>query len=218
MSCALMEQCRRNVAGSTASSGRNLLLLILFFLVAGVLAACVTVPASLPPQQVRSFKLTATHVTVMPGATVHWAEGLHEWAKARNIPDHELAQSADSDEARAFQRTLLANRTKEVVMRVVAPELAGTRPVRLNIVITGFVIASAPQRIIIGGQHVMSAKITLVDARSGAMLIEYPDFVAVSAAGQGMIGVLADAALAPDPSTRLFEEFSRRYRDWLLPK
>jgi hypothetical protein len=181
------------------------------------LAACATIPQSLPPDQIRSLKLTAVNVTFAPDASIHWADGLHAWAKQKGIPDHELAVAGDSEEARVYARNLLATKVKETTTRVLSLSLAGTRPARINVAVKGFVIASAAQRVIIGGSHVMTADVMLVDA-SGRELLAFPNFVVVNAAGQGVVGALVDAAMLPDPTQRLLEDFANRYRDWLLPR
>jgi hypothetical protein len=180
------------------------------------LAACASIPQSLPPQQVRAFRLTAVNVSVAPDASIHWADGLQAWAKSKAIPDHEIATAGDSNEARAYARTLLASKVKEATTGVWSSVLSGSQPARINVVIKGFVIASAAQRVIIGGSHVMSADVTLVDG-SGRVVLERPNFVVVNAAGQGIVGTIVDAAMLPDPTRRLIDEFANRYRDWLLP-
>jgi hypothetical protein len=180
------------------------------------LVACATIPQSLPPTQIRALKLTAVHVTVAPDASIQWADGLHAWAKTKSIPDHELPLAGDSAEARAYARTLLAGKVKEATTRVLSAALHGTRPARINIVVKSFVIASAAQRVVIGGTHLMTADVTLVDG-NGAELLARPNFVAASAAGQGVLGAIVDAAMLPDPTERLLNEFANRYRDWLLP-
>jgi hypothetical protein len=195
---------------------RNVARLVASFALFCALAACATIPQSLPSDQIRSLKLTAVNVTIAPDASIQWADGLHAWAKQKGIPDHELARAGDSDEARAYARTLLAGKVRETTMRVLSLSLAGTRPARINVVVKGFVIASAAQRVIIGGSHVMSADVTLVDA-GGRELLARPNFVVVNAAGQGVVGALVDAAMLPDPTQRLLEDFANRYRDWLLP-
>jgi hypothetical protein len=190
--------------------------LVASFALVCAVSACATIPQSLPPQQVRSFKLTAVQVTFAPDASIQWADGLQAWAKSKSIPDHEIATAGDSDEARAYGRTLLASKIREGTTAVWSAALSGTHPARINVVVKSFVVASAAQRVLIGGSHVMSADVTLVDS-GGRELLARPNFVVVNAAGQGVVGTLVDAAILREPTVRLIDDFANRYRDWLLP-
>ena len=76
-------------------------------------------------------------------------------------------------------------------------------------------IASAIQRIIIGGNHEMGGDVTLTDARTGAALLSYDGQIAPSPAGQGIGGALVDAALMPDPIDRVTDNYAIRYANWL---
>ena len=69
-----------------------------------------------------------------------------------------------------------------------AGQLVGSRPVRLDVVVKSFALASAVQRILIGGGRGMVADANLVDARTGAIIIASPNLVAGSYAGQGIVG------------------------------
>jgi hypothetical protein len=59
--------------------------------------------------------------------------------------------ATNTPEGKAYVRDLLAPRIKAGVEQAMAGQLNGSRPVRLDIVVKSFVIASAVQRILIGG-------------------------------------------------------------------
>jgi pectin methylesterase-like acyl-CoA thioesterase len=66
----------------------------------------------------------------------------------------------------------------------------------------------------------MVATATLVDARTGAAIITYPDLVAQVVVGQGIVGTAVQAAIdsaMPQTTTeRLIAEYGRSYRTWLV--
>ncbi len=97
------------------------------------------------------------------------------------------------------------------------PVLAGHRPVKLNVRLRRLYVASAIQRIVVGGHHELVADVTVVDAKSGAVLLSHPEFRTASMAGQGIGGTMLDAALLADPIDRLAQNFAVSYRDWLAP-
>jgi plastocyanin domain-containing protein len=77
-------------------------------------------------------------------------------------------------------------------------------------------IASGIQRVVIGGHHNMTADTTVVDAKSGAVLLPYPGQSAMAMAGQGLAGVLIDAALLSDPIDRVVDDYMGQYARWFL--
>src|SRR5690606_25431216 len=110
-----------------------------------------------------------------------------------------------------------AEKIGSALQRHLKAKLAGQKPVRVNVIVRRLEIASIIQRIIIGGQHQIVADVTVVDAKSGAPILDYPGLSAFGMAGQGLGGTLIDAALLPDPIDRLTDNFATLYSDWLLP-
>ena len=187
---------------------------------ASLTGGCVTVENSLRKEDVASFKLTSVAVRYKPDAAISWDDAVRAYGTAKGIPDQELAEASNSPEAKAHARTYLAGRIKTALERNLSPKIAGTRPVRLEIVVGSFTIASAVQRIVIGGSHVMIADAVLVDARTGAQLVSYPNLGVVVAAGQGIVGTAVqaavDAAQELGPADRVLNTYSERYSAWLL--
>jgi hypothetical protein len=100
--------------------------------------------------------------------------------------------------------------------------LTGTRPVRLEIVVRNFVLASAVQRVLIGGGRGMRADAILVDARTGAVIIAHPEMQAVLLAGQGIVGIAVQAALDASSNDSVADKLVSQYGDiycnWLLQR
>jgi hypothetical protein len=95
-------------------------------------------------------------------------------------------------------------------------QLNGSRPVRLDVVVKSFALSSAVQRILIGGGRGMVADANLVDARTGAVIVAYPEL----RAGQGIVGTAVQAAIdnASEQSVaeKLAVRYGELYRRWLL--
>jgi hypothetical protein len=99
-------------------------------------------------------------------------------------------------------------------------QLNGSRPVRLDVVVKSFALSSAVQRILIGGGRGMVADANLVDARTGAVIVAYPELRAAAYAGQGIVGTAVQAAIdnASEQSVaeKLAVRYGELYRRWLL--
>ena len=81
---------------------------------------------------------------------------------------------------------------------------------------TSLQIWSAIHRIVIGGHHTMVADVTLVDARTGAIVLPYAAQSSMAMAGQGIAGALVDAAVMAEPIERVVNNYADQYGDWLL--
>lgn len=184
------------------------------------LAGCVTTENSLSQNDIASMKLTGVTVSFAPDAGIQWEDGIRTYATSKAIPDHEIATATNTPEGKAYVRNMLAPRIKAGVEQAMAGQLNGTRPVRLEIVVKSFVIASAVQRILIGGGRGMVADANLVDARTGALIIAYPEVRAVVMVGNGIVGTAVQAAIdsasEQSPADKLIVVYGQNYRDWLV--
>jgi hypothetical protein len=129
--------------------------------VALALAGCVTVENSLSQNDIAAMKLTGVTVSYAPDAMVQWEDGIRAYAIANAITDDQIATATDTPEGKAFVRNLLAPKIKAGVEKVMAGQLNGSRPVRLDVVVKRFAISSAVQRILIGGGRGMTADANL---------------------------------------------------------
>ncbi|MET3333968.1 MULTISPECIES: hypothetical protein [Bradyrhizobium] len=127
---------------------------------------------------------------------------------------------ADVPEVKAFVQGLLTPRIKAGVEQVLAARLAGTRPVRLDIRVKSLLFPSAIQRVVIGGHRGMIADANLVDARTGALIVAYPELNAALYTGQGIVGAAVQAAIdnnaTQTPVDKVSVRYGEIYRNWLL--
>ena len=185
------------------------------------LAGCVTTAEnSLSQNDIASMKLTGVTVSFAPDAGVQWEDGIRAYATAKAISDDQIATATNTPEGNAYVRTMLAPVIQTGVSKSMAGQLIGSRPVRLDVVVKSFALASAVQRILIGGGRGMVADANLVDARTGAIIIAYPNLVAASYAGQGIVGTAVQAAIDSSSDQSVAEKLASRYgniyRNWLL--
>jgi len=189
---------------------------------AGALAltGCVTVENTLSANDIAAMKLTGVTVSYAPDALIRWDDGIQAYAASKGIVDP-AAATTYTPEGKAYMRTVLAPRIKAGVEQAMAGELNGTRPVRLDLVVHGFTIVPAVQRIVLGGHHDMTADANLVDARTGAIIIANPKLAGVMAGGEGLIGAAVQGAMTNGGQTtvdRLANIYGKTYRNWLLRK
>jgi hypothetical protein len=181
-----------------------------------LLAACATLTNSLAPSDVPKLKLTSVRVTYTPDAIIQWEEGLRGYAAVNAVTDDQIAMASNDPKAKEFVRSKLATRVRETLERNLRPHLAGSRPVRLDVVVQNFVISPAVQRIVIGGSHFMIADANLVDAATGATIVAYPKLGGAAMAGQGWAGAAVEAAIGADQTDRVLVAYSEAYRAWLF--
>jgi hypothetical protein len=188
---------------------------------AGALAltGCVTTENSLSANDIAAMKLTGVTVSYAPDALVIWDDGIRAYAASKGIVE-DMATATNTPEGKAYVRNMLASRVKGDVERQMAGQLAGARPVRLDIVVRSFTIASAVQRIVIGGGHGMTADANLVDARTGAVILSHPNLAIGVAAAGGVLGTAVQAAVEAvaniDNTDTVANKWGATYRDWLL--
>jgi hypothetical protein len=165
------------------------------------------------------MKLTGVTVSYAPDARVTWDDGIRAYAASKGIVE-DMATATNTPEGKAYVQNLLATHVKGAVERQMAGQLNGTRPVRLEVVVHSFAIASAVQRIVIGGGHGMTADANLVDARSGAVLLHHANLTASVGAAGGLVGTAIQSAIESaakiDNADKVPEVWGATYRDWLL--
>jgi hypothetical protein len=185
-----------------------------------VLAGCVTAENSLSQNDIAAMKLTGVNVSYAPDAQVQWEDGIRAYATAKAITDDEIATATNTPEGKAYVRNMLAPKIKSGIEQKMAGQLNGSRPVRLEVVVKNFAIASAVQRILIGGGRGMIADANLVDARTGALIIAYRDLTVVLPVPGGLAGVAIQAAIDSaserSPADKVADQYGENYRNWLL--
>ena len=166
------------------------------------------------------MRLTGVTVSFAPDARVQWEDGIRAHATSKAITDDQIATAANTPEGNAFVQNMLAPRIKAEIEKVMAGQLNGTRSVRLDVTVKTFALASAVQRILIGGGRGMIADANLVDARTRAVIIANHDLRAVLFAGEGIVGTAVQAAIDSSSTQnvveKLVDRYGESYRDWLL--
>lgn len=151
---------------------------------------------------------------------MQWEDGIRAHATSKAITDDQIATAANTPEGNAFVQNMLAPRIKAEIEKVMAGQLNGTRSVRLDVTVKTFALASAVQRILIGGGRGMIADANLVDARTRAVIIANHDLRAVLFAGEGIVGTAVQAAIDSSSTQnvveKLVDRYGESYRDWLL--
>ncbi len=183
-----------------------------------MLGGCVTASNTLAPDQVATMRFQSVAVTFQPGARIWWGDGERAYAASKGQNVLQAEEAAKSEEGQAYIRNAIATRLSQAFEKNLRPELTGARPVRVEIKVKEVEIASAIQRILIGGHHRLRADVDLVDARSGAVVLAFSDQGAMARAGQGVGGVLLDNAFLGDPIDRVIQNYASQYRNWLLRK
>ncbi len=190
---------------------------LLFALLGIVLAGCVTVATNtLSLDDVATFRLAGVDVDFAPDTQIWWGDGERAFAASKGQPATESDNLAKTSEAQAYLRNTIAAKIKTAMERNLSSGMAGPRPVRVRVTVKAVVLASTIQRVLVGGNHTMTADVTVVDAKTGAALLPYAAQSTVTGAGQGIGGVLIDAALLGDPMDRVVGNYSSVYGNWLL--
>jgi hypothetical protein len=189
---------------------------ILVGVAALALAGCVTAKNTLSTDDVATMRFAGVDVSFAPTATIWWGDGERAYAASKGRPATDSDELAKTPEAQAYLRNTIASKVKGAMERNLAGALTGSRPVRVRITVKGVNIPSAIQRVLVGGHHAMTADVTLVDARTGAVLLPYEAQTAQAMAGQGIAGAIIDSAVAGNPIDRVTVSFANQYRDWLV--
>jgi hypothetical protein len=180
------------------------------------LAGCVTASNTLSLDEVANLRLAAVSVRFAPEATIWWGDGERAYAASKGQPATESDALAKTAEGQAYLHSTIAGKVKAAMERKLTGTLVGARPVRAEVTVKGLQIASAIQRIVIGGHHSMVADVTLVEARTGAVVLPYAAQSSMAMAGQGLAGALVDAAVMAEPLDRVVNNYADQYGDWLL--
>lgn len=192
---------------------------VLYVLAAVGLAACQTTATNtLSLDDVATLKFAGVDVIFAPEANISWGDGERAFAASKGQSATESETLAKTPEGQAYLRNTVASKVKASMERNLSGALTGGRLVRIRVAVKHVYISGAVQRVIIGGGHGMTADVTIVDAKTGATLLPYAGQSKGTSAGQGLGGVLVDAALLGDPMDRTIDNYTRTYTNWLLRK
>src|ERR1700676_3541429 len=111
--------------------------------IAFALAGCVTTAEnSLSQNDIAGMRLTGVTVSFAPDAQVQWEDGIRAYATSKAITDDQIATATNTPEGNAYVRNMLAPKIKSGIEQKMAGQLNGSRPVRLEVVVKSFAIAS----------------------------------------------------------------------------
>lgn len=190
--------------------------------------------STLSPMDAQQYRLAGVEVEIAPGARINWVESESEYATSKGLVDpgsgdnlspsdsvREKKREAylaalTAPEAKAHhQRRIAASMTK-AFQAVLGPNLNGAKPARIRVRVESLSIASAAQRVVLGGNHFAKADVILVDEK-GRELTSRSGISAMGLAGNGVVGVLVDQAL-DDPMDRVSQSLATEFTTWLLPQ
>jgi len=164
------------------------------------------------------MRLQSVSVAYPPNARIWWGDGERAFASSKGLPVLQAEEAAKTEEGQSYLRKTITAKLAQAFTAALRNELQGTRPVRLEINVKDLEIASAAQRILIGGHHRLTADVNLVDARTGAVVLAFSEQNAIAHAGQGIGGVLLDNVFLGEPIDRVIQNYATQYRNWLLRK
>jgi hypothetical protein len=182
-----------------------------------VFSGCVTASNTLPLEQVANLRVASVNVGFARDARIAWADGESAYAATKGLPAHESGKVAGTPDAQAYIRNIVGSKVKAAMERHLSEQLKGSQAVRAEVTVVEINVAPAIQRVLVGGGHSITADVKLVDAKTGALIVDYPAQKVMAAAGGGVGGVLLDQALLAGPIDRLADQYASQYGYWLVP-
>ena len=187
-------------------------------LLASALGGCMLPTNTLSKADIATFKLADIRVSVAPSAKVVWFEALQTYAATKKIPDEQYTDWIKTDDAKSHLNGLIASKVKAAMEKEMGGALNGARPVRLEVVVTQFLVPTGAQRLLVGGVYAINADVNLVDAKSGAVLSAHPNLGHSLHSEGGVVGVVAQAIadLVKPKAEVMIDQYGMIYRIWLI--
>lgn len=214
-------------------SPKTSLHLSLSLLLAFVLVGCASFP-KLPSSEVQTIDIQSVEISFRPDANIWWGKAEREYAAMKGAParsappqnaspittgslpgDREgddYREMMDTPEAKQYQRDKLAGLIKDRLGYFVQ-KYQGSRPVRMEVEVRGFVIPSPLQRVALGGTPLLETTTLLRDANTGEVIGKL-DRLAGASAGNGLLGVAVDQ-VGDDLEDRVLDAYVSNVRTWL---
>jgi hypothetical protein len=177
---------------------------------AAVLIGCVTTATTpshnLDIDAVRRLRLERLDLALSPDARVHWPS---------------LAD-APVDALRAHAISKLREKALVILEPSLRSALAGTRPVAARMTVSNVYVPTAMELLgpglLLGADAMrsrMRARLDLLDARSGAVVLSFPEtFVSTQGGYKPNLGT--SGSLSHDPIERLMTDYHAKLSAWLL--
>lgn len=202
-------------------------------LLAFVLVGCASFP-KLPANEIQTINIQSVDISFRPDANIWWGKAEREYAAKKGASPKSAHQQntspittgslpgdrdgddyremMDTPEAKQYQRDKLAQMIKDRLGHVVQ-KYQGSRPVRMEVEVRGFVIPSPLQRVALGGNPLLETTTQLRDVTTGEVIGKL-DRLAAATAGNGLLGVAIDQA-GDDLQDRVLDAYVSNVRTWL---
>ena len=196
-------------------------------------AACATIPQhQIPIQEVTSWKLVAIEGEFAPDATmISWPRVNDDFqAKEKErLPAGVVEDSGFKRRRLAYAQAELTERLRHTMEPVRASLTTGQRPVKIAVVVEKLVVPSLAQSILLGAamalvvgpvaaqqKSEMVARATVTDARTGAVLLAYPQRFVQLPSGDKLLSIGDDDRYAKDAVGLMLRTYAKDFGKWLL--
>lgn len=207
-----------------------------------VLGGCVTAPENpLTDEQVGALGVRNVEIVVPATTSIHWGEEEEAYAEARGCKkpggkavdrqddysngkkdDEEVCAHYDELVQSPEAKSHLRNRVRELVAASMSekfvPNFQGTRPVDAEVRVRQLHIVSAGQAVMVGGAHMLTGDLVILDAETGAEVVRYPNLASQGGYAPGGLLALVVEAASGDPVERLADGFATQASTWLEKK
>lgn len=197
---------------------------------AGACASAPQIPLSL--KQVQDLNVTGVEIDYTADARIAWSAEEAAYAASMGYTDSGSAASAaqetkkpsydaliNSPQSKQRQKELFTPRLKAAFERALAGRPAGTRSVKVVVVVKEMNASPDAQCAMIGGARVVVGSVRLVDA-TGTTLATQDNLMGIAqCSGALTAGLLAAAISASqgDPIDIMTEGMAANFKKWLMP-
>lgn len=183
------------------------------------LSACAemaTLPPALSAEERQAYHVEQVVVTVPDDARIWWGTGDRQVAEAAGV-DYDDGAASDylhSPEGEAALREALRERFQRSASFGLRNMLAGEAPAALAIEVRNLQVASAAQKVLIGGSHGIEGAVQLFDMRNGQPISEPQYMLGDATGGSGIAGAIIDAS-RDDAFNRVAANFVQNTQRWV---
>jgi hypothetical protein len=219
-------------------SRRLLTILALTFAVAG----CVSLPPiKYSPDEIRGWRYVGTNVIAAPNAQLQWNGQDTAFAETKGIKQAAIvvdpaggsgAADANVEYATRVQKLITTEPTRSEFQRFIISQatgplsaamgnqlggqMVGGRDVRVEVAVKSIIINHSVLRVLTNLIQSMRVEVTLVDAKTGEKLANYPEVTAIVQRAGGITGVLVDAVISRPDIEVLTAGISAQTKNWLF--
>jgi hypothetical protein len=216
--------------------------LLTIFSLAFALAGCVSLPPiKYSPDEIRGWRYIGTKVVAAPNAQFQWNGQDTAFAETKGIKQPAVlvdpaggqgAAESNSDYASRvrqltiteptrteFQRYILNQATGPISAAIgnqLGGQMTGGREVLVEVAVKHIIINHSVLRLLVDVIQSMKVEVTLVDAKTGEKLANYPEITAIVQRSGGITGVLVDAVISRPDIEILSVGVAVQTKNWLF--